>query len=149
MALPRSILVAIDFDELSLEALRRAAERARLFECPLRIVHVYSRTAPAPPIPLPGVSALHQEAQQAIGDEARAKVEAFVPQELLEGLEHRVEVLSHPSPGDALCELATQNEIGLLVVGSHRRTGIGRILLGSVAESIVRDAPCDVLVVRS
>tara|TARA_B100001750_G_scaffold213990_1_gene196862 strand:- start:3842 stop:4300 length:459 start_codon:yes stop_codon:yes gene_type:complete len=149
MAIPRSILVAVDTDALSLEALRRAVERAALFGAKVRIVHVYASAAPAPPIPLPGAAALHQEAQRALEDEVRRKVEAFLPTDELAGVEHSLEIVRHASPGEALCELASKGDVDLLLVGSHHRTGLGRVFLGSVAERVVRTAPCDVLVVRA
>jgi nucleotide-binding universal stress UspA family protein len=47
-----------------------------------------------------------------------------------------------------LCERAEKSDAGLVVVGSHSRHGLDRVLLGSVAERVVRRVPCSVLVVR-
>jgi nucleotide-binding universal stress UspA family protein len=49
---------------------------------------------------------------------------------------------------DAICRVADRLRVDVIVVGSHGRTGIGRLLLGSVSEHVVRHAPCPVLVVR-
>ncbi|MFC6764298.1 universal stress protein, partial [Natrinema soli] len=51
-------------------------------------------------------------------------------------------------PADAIVDHATENEIDLIVVGSHGRTGFSRVLLGSVAERIARQAPVPVTIVR-
>lgn len=51
-------------------------------------------------------------------------------------------------PGTELAAKAKSSEAGLIVISSHGRTGISRILLGSVAERVVRLAPCPVLVLR-
>jgi len=56
--------------------------------------------------------------------------------------------LRHSEPARALAQLASDTEADLILVGSHGRTGLARFLLGSVAEGVVRLAPCPVLVVR-
>jgi nucleotide-binding universal stress UspA family protein len=52
-------------------------------------------------------------------------------------------------PAQTLLRVAEQREADLIVVGSHGRSGIGRLLLGSVSENVLRHAPCSVLVVKS
>jgi len=47
-----------------------------------------------------------------------------------------------------ICQAAEQNQADLIVMGSHGRTGLAHVLLGSVAERVVRHAPCPVLVAR-
>ena len=47
-----------------------------------------------------------------------------------------------------ICQYATDNEIDMIVMGTHGRTGIAHALIGSVAERVVRKAPCPVLAVR-
>lgn len=51
-------------------------------------------------------------------------------------------------PGAVICDEAERGSYDLIVVGSHGRTGLTRYLLGSVAERVVRHAPCEVLVAR-
>jgi nucleotide-binding universal stress UspA family protein len=46
-----------------------------------------------------------------------------------------------------ICRVAEQEQVDLIIMGSHGRTGLGQVLLGSVAERVVRHAPCPVLVV--
>ncbi len=57
-------------------------------------------------------------------------------------------ILAEGIPKRDIVEIAREQGAGLLVVGSHGRTGLERALMGSVAEFAVRHAPCDVLVVR-
>lgn len=62
-----------------------------------------------------------------------------------------LEVESHllqGDPGERLIEEARQRDIDLIVVGSHGRTGLGKLVMGSVASHVVTHAPCSVLVVR-
>lgn len=58
------------------------------------------------------------------------------------------ETISSERPADALCETATRSDAALVVVGSHSRKGVERLLLGSTAERVVRHAPCSVLIAR-
>jgi nucleotide-binding universal stress UspA family protein len=51
-------------------------------------------------------------------------------------------------PEEAIVRLAEEEEVDMIVLGSHGRTGITRLLLGSVAEAIVRKAHCPVLVYK-
>jgi nucleotide-binding universal stress UspA family protein len=52
------------------------------------------------------------------------------------------------SPGEAIVDVATSEAVDLVVVGSHGRGSIGRLLIGSVSDHVVRHASCPVLVVR-
>ncbi len=53
------------------------------------------------------------------------------------------------SPGPLICEYAERTDAELIIIGSHGRTGLKRIMMGSVAETVVRHAPCSVMVVRT
>jgi nucleotide-binding universal stress UspA family protein len=54
----------------------------------------------------------------------------------------------HGDPRDVICRLAAEEATDLIVMGSHGRTGIAKMLLGSVASHVVAHAPCSVLVVK-
>jgi nucleotide-binding universal stress UspA family protein len=60
-------------------------------------------------------------------------------------VEHRLE---YGEPADVILAMADELDAGLMVMGTHGRTGLRRLLLGSVAEKVVRAAPCPVLTVR-
>ncbi|MBT8446533.1 MAG: universal stress protein [Gammaproteobacteria bacterium] len=51
-------------------------------------------------------------------------------------------------PAEEICRFATENNIDLIVMGSHGRSGIGRVLLGSVSHAVANQAPCPVTIVR-
>ena len=53
------------------------------------------------------------------------------------------------SPGESVVEAAASEQVDLVVVGSHGRGSMGRLLIGSVSDHVVRHAPCPVLVVRT
>ena len=64
------------------------------------------------------------------------------------GLEVKLDTLQGMSPAATICDYAKQQNVDCIVVGTHGRTGLKHMLLGSVAEKVVRHAPCSVFVVR-
>jgi nucleotide-binding universal stress UspA family protein len=137
------IACAIDFSESSHQAMRTAAHLARERGAELVLLHAWEDpTVVAVDVTTPTFRTQVKQAaegglEQALRDtRALGKVAATV--RLVEG-----------TPWQAIVEVAERDPtIGLLVVGTLGRTGIKRAVLGSVAEQIVRHAPCPVLVVR-
>lgn len=145
---PRTILVGTDFSDISDEALRAASLYARTFGSRVVVAHVFDPTPNVPPVVWSRPDLLERnirvEIEEAIRDTLNGKTA-----ELLHGVaEVELMVVQHPSPGRALVELAEDEEIDLVILGSHGRSGLTRAFLGSVAERVVRHAPCPVLVVR-
>jgi nucleotide-binding universal stress UspA family protein len=134
----KSVLVAVDFSEFSLSALETAREYV---EAPseLCVVHVLPELSAAAPGAAWG--GLDDAKRRRATEEA---LKEYVPAGY-DGVQFRV-AIGNPAREVARCA----GEIGadLLVVASHGRTGFKRAMMGSVAEIIVRHAPCDVLVVH-
>lgn len=119
------VLFSTDFSTASAPAGLVAAEMARQRGTRLHVVHV------VPPVTDPG-SAVEQLERLAAGLGKDLRVETA----LLSGrVAHQI------------IRYARDKRIGLIVLGTHGRTGVSRALLGSVAESVVRLAPCPVLTV--
>jgi nucleotide-binding universal stress UspA family protein len=78
-------------------------------------------------------------------DEVRARAESAL--EDVSDREHRVLVTSG-HPARRIVEVAADQQADLLVIATHGRTGLRRMLLGSVAEQVIRQAPCPVFTVR-
>jgi nucleotide-binding universal stress UspA family protein len=140
----RKICCPVDFSDASRLALLEAADLARSFGAELALVHV------APPVASPAAEALlapparHGEEDPdapqllaAWGSEAEALAGRAVQTRLSSG-----------RPGQEILRYAREGGFDLLVVGSHGRSGLRHLVLGSVAEELVRAAPCPVLVVR-
>lgn len=141
----KKILCPIDFSDCSREALRFAVEIAKPAAAAVTLVHVWHFPSYVFPgeAPLPGNLA-HEIAADAAHQLAVWKGEAEklgpvrLSTTLLEGI-----------PWDRIVQtLQKDPSYDLAVMGTHGRTGIKRVLLGSVAEKVVRHAPCPVLVVR-
>ena len=141
----QKILVPVDFSACSAEAVRVAAELSRRFEASLTLVHVYDPLVYALPdgfmfMPQPAIDQLLEAFKEQL---AQTKLQA------LEAGATRVEtqVLQGFVAG-AIIDRATAGAFDLIVIGTHGRTGVPHVLIGSTAERVVRLAPCPVLTVK-
>jgi nucleotide-binding universal stress UspA family protein len=144
----RHLLVATDFSPIADAALDRAVAIAKAHGA--RLTLAYAEAVVDPRATGESASALATELESlasALKDDERKQLDARLDRIRAEGIEVDTAVRGGP-PDEAITELATAVKANLIVVGTHGRTGIGRFLLGSVAELIVRRASCDVLVSR-
>lgn len=142
---PRVLVVATDFSPASASALEAAVFYAQ-HGARVVLVHVIHS---APFASALGPSKLMEQAMLELEDSTRKELDAARAASLSDCAKVDTAVLRHDSPGEALAEHAAAVDADLVIVGSHGRTGLRRALLGSVAEKVVRLAPCPVLVVRS
>lgn len=144
---PKTIVVATDLSEASESALRAAAHHAAADGASVHMVHVFDPAPFRAPPSLSGPSSLLDQAAQQLQAAHEANLadqaKTFLPDTQLEAV-----ALRHVSAGEAIADYAEKVGADLVIVGSHGRTGLRRMLLGSVAERVVRLAPCAVLVVR-
>jgi nucleotide-binding universal stress UspA family protein len=148
------ILLAIDASEVSDVAVRAVAERPWPEGSVVRVLHVVQPLYP-PPAAAWAVSVSPQsrdawlhEAEQRLFEDARKLVRSAADALASTGLRTESETVLG-DPRDGILAHAKDWEADLVVLGSHGRTGIKRWVLGSVAEAVVRHAPCSVQVVRA
>jgi nucleotide-binding universal stress UspA family protein len=136
----RTILHPTDFSEPSACAFRLACSLARDYGAKLLVLH--ARQIPValtgnpdafPPEPQEVEEALRKRLYAVRADDARVVVEHY----LMVGDE-----------ADEIVHFAEKKGCDLIVMGTHGRTGLGRLLMGSVAEQVVRKAPCAVVTVK-
>lgn len=139
---PTKILLASDGSEEAREAARQAIELAQLTRSELHVVHVGLLSQWVHPDTLSGVqyTQLKNEANKRLDDEVRDIEKAG-------GTIAQAHLRMGRVDGEVV-RLAEELQAGLVVIGSKGMGAIERILLGNDAESIVRHAPCPVLVVR-
>lgn len=142
----RNVLVATDFSDSAAAALQCGRELARTCRARLHVMHVVDdirwRSLDMTP-------ALTASVQESLDATAESQMKALVTREDRTQL-HAVEVVETGiAPAEALIEYARATAIDIIVVGTRGRSGIPRVLLGSVAERIVRLAPCPVLTVHT
>ena len=141
----RRILVPVDFSAASLQALASARELAKTTGASLHLFHsvddVSWRYLGYP------LEALAQ-IQEAVTDSANEQLRELAIQVQREGLTVESSLVVSTRPATAIVTFARENTIDLIVMGTHGRGAMLRMMLGSVAEHVMRTAPCPVMVVR-
>jgi len=142
----KRILLPTDFSERGQLAEKCACEMADLFGAELHVLHVLHdmfltmpQTAAALLIP--------PESLENVITSAELEVQKIPPAAWSAG-KNVVRVVRVGSTYDAIVQYAKENAIDLIVIGTHGRTGLPHVLLGSIAERVVQHAPCSVLTVR-
>jgi nucleotide-binding universal stress UspA family protein len=141
----KSILFPTDFSEGSAEALKYAVEFANRYGAKLYVLHVIYDVAKASGWYVPHVSmdAIYKDIQEG----AKKELDNFGVNEL-GGLKNIERIVQTGVPYQEIMNCAVKNKIDMIIIGTHGRTGIDRILFGSTAAQVVRNAPCPVLTVR-
>ena len=137
------ILLPSDFSELSSEATKYACALAEQFDAELHVLHVHEDVViPGYPV---GVDwdKRTQEAKRA----AEAKLEDVLDATWVEG-RTVVKATADGPPFLEIIRYAKKHDIDLIVMATHGRSAVAHLLIGSVAEKVVRKAPCPVLTVR-
>lgn len=140
------ILVPIDFLPHSAEAVRRALDIARRFSAEVVLLHVYQ---PAE-YPMSAGDVVYDERQlERVTQQVRDRLDAVCREvDPIGRLGVSTRVLQG-TPEHAIVEAASSEPFDLIVMGTHGRTGVDRIVSGSIAEHVMRLAPCAVLTVKS
>ena len=130
-------------------ALDYAANLARTFGATLDVLHVWEAPSFAPRASgLVGLGAGEPSLDELIRRNADDALYEFVEQARKRGISVRSSHTERGGPWHTIVEAAKSGRYDLIVVGTHGRTGLPRVLLGSVAENVVRHAHCPVLSVR-
>lgn len=142
----KHILVPTDFSKSSGNALSYAVAFAEKFGAKLTLLHVVQdltwfipEAILAAPASIPPAEQFHTAALTAL--------ERLIKSLNLPGINAQAEV-RQGAPFHAIIEFAREQNIDLIVMGTHGHTGLAHVLVGSTAEKVVRKAPCPVLTVR-
>lgn len=141
----KPILVAVDFEEASLQALHAARAIADGLGAPLVLVHVYRMPLYSyptiEPMPLPPPLVLEAD----MDAEARRALAAFAASH---GIPESNTIVREGDPADEILAAAAATDARMIALGTHGRRGLSHVLLGSVAEQVVRRAMVPVITVR-
>jgi nucleotide-binding universal stress UspA family protein len=138
------LLVPTDFSEYADGALDYAIELAKTLQARLTVLYVYY----LPSLALGEVSpVVIDDTLQAMETNARQQAQKALARVLRAGLQGD-SVIVEGTPFQMIIDTATDKGADLIVMGTHGRTGLSHVLMGSVAEKVVRLAPCPVLVTR-
>lgn len=133
------ILFTTDFSTISDAALDLASSLARDSGATLIIAHIEE-----PRLAYDGFA--YYGLPDPTVDQQKEMLQRVIPRDPKVTYEHRI---AAGAPADAICRLAEEEQVDLIVMGSHGRTGVQRVLMGSVAEAVVRHANCPVLTYKS
>jgi nucleotide-binding universal stress UspA family protein len=141
----KRVVVATDFSDGANRALTVAIRFAKLLGAAVDLVHVYPMAAAGVMSPLPGVVQMPPPPPDVM-DEIDRSLDAMAKQIDAAGVERLTTILQGRA-ADEIVAYANRIPADLIVMGTHGRTGIRRVLLGSVAEQVLRQARCPLLVV--
>ena len=146
MILIKHVLVATDFSEPSDAALNYGRELARTFAATLHVLHVADNVTLQ--YGVEGYSTLLPEMQEDVEAAARKQLDGLITEEDRVALQAKPVVVTAVAKAAAIVDYASEHAIDLIVMGTHGRGAISHLLMGSVAERVVRTAPCPVLTVH-
>jgi universal stress protein A len=148
MSLAKNILVATDFSDSSASGLEMAADMARLTGAKVIVCHVLD-PSPLAPYAARGAAGKQLEVEHEVESAIHDSLAELVRKHF-QGVAHaKTALIISANAADGICHYAGKHDVDLIVLSTHGRTGIAHLLIGSVAEKVVRHAPCPVLTVRT
>jgi nucleotide-binding universal stress UspA family protein len=143
----KQVLVATDFSEPSATALEYGRALARTFDATLHVVHVVENLM-ASGMMAEAAPANYAELLERFEEAADKQLRATIGEDDRRELKAETILLTRVAPARGIVSYAETAKIDLIVMGTHGRGGWSHLLMGSVAEKVVRTAPCPVLTVR-
>ena len=141
-----TILVATDFSDTAKKAMDTAVDMARHFEAQLVILHAYNVEIPIASPMMTGGYILPDGFFEEIGKQARLQVEAAAKEITDKGVAAVGVAIDEPA-ALAIVDEAKRRNADMIVMGTRGLTGLKHMALGSIADKVVRTAPCPVLTV--
>jgi nucleotide-binding universal stress UspA family protein len=147
MVVLKQIVVATDFGEAAGVALNYGRELARTFGASLDVLHVCDNVI-ARGLGVDGFTVDYTTLQGDVEAAARRQLDALLDEEDRTMLHAKPVLVTSSTPAGAIVEYAQQSNADLILMGTHGRSAVAHFLMGSVAERVVRVAPCPVLTMR-
>jgi nucleotide-binding universal stress UspA family protein len=139
------LMCPVDFSPGSQQAMRTAVRIANEHDAELVLVHSWY----IPPVAFSGDYVYAADIVQTLTDDAQRALDNAVGEARKLGARRVTSKMLNGLPWQQIIDAAQREpDLGLIVIGTHGRTGLSRVLLGSVAELVVRHAPCPVLTIR-
>jgi nucleotide-binding universal stress UspA family protein len=140
----QGVLVPVDFSKESLLAAKFAASMAEEYKTRLYLLHVMEPVHPS----LRGHIADFEAFQQKMVKQAKEDLANVIPKSVRDRIPVET-ILEVGHPTYLIVEKAKELGVDVIVIATHGRTGLAHVMLGSVAEKVIRHAPCPVFVVRN
>lgn len=137
----KNILVPTDLTELSLKSLQYAVPFAKQFGAKITLLHVVEPTAYTPGLPYPAaLGAAHLAViVSRLAEISSGHIDSEIPVD---------QIIRHGFTFENIMDVARETRTDLIITTTHGSSGLKHALMGSIAESIARSAPCPVLVIR-
>jgi nucleotide-binding universal stress UspA family protein len=145
--IPHRILMGTDFSDYSKEALDYAVLLAKQFGADLYLLHAFE----VPAYYIPGLGGLGGpdiiEWLRSVKEREQKRLETLAGEVRQKGIEVHP-ILKEGSPDGEILKAVKEVAADLIILGTHGRSGLDRFMMGSVAERVLRQAPCPILLVR-
>lgn len=143
--LTTNILVPTDFSQASVLALEAAALLAEQNEAKVTLVHIYNPQGVA----FGGDPGDGKSVPKDVETRINAELRRLVEDRFGNVKDRKTVLIVSESPAKGIVAYAEKEDVDMIVMTTHGRTGLKRMMIGSVAERVVRHAPCPVLTLRS
>lgn len=138
------IMCPVDFSDPSKRALRNAILLSKNFNATLNILGVFEPFFTSSP----RINFDQKKENKKLKQQFEKKMEAFLGDFSLKGLNHKVEI-AVGVPHDRILKGIQKGDIDMLVIGTNGRSGFSRMLLGSVTEKVIREVPCSFVTTKT
>jgi nucleotide-binding universal stress UspA family protein len=140
----RKILCPVDFSDASVRAMNNAILLASRLKAGLLVMHVYTKID----IQSPRLQVNNEEENRRLLNGKQQEMAAFMEKFDLSAIRHEA-FLEEGHPDTAILEVIGRQEVDLLVMGTTGRSGLSRILMGSITEKVTREVPCSFITTKS
>lgn len=144
----KNVLVATDFSDSSAAALNYGRAFAHACQARLHVMHVVEQFIVTDSAPFAAGMAAVPTLMQQLEESQRKALDALITDDDRRTLNAKAVFAQLDSPAQAIVDYARMKGIDLIVMGTHGRQGLSRLVMGSVAETVIRTASCPVLTVK-
>lgn len=140
----REILVPYDFTKFANIAFEKALEIAEKFNSKLTLLTIIGADIDTSGMSLSRAQEVHDEKE----DKIKHELELIKNSGKYQGIDISIKIINSPSIVNGIISFVDKNDIDLIVMGSHGRSGIQKLVLGSVASEVIAKANCHVLIAK-
>ena len=143
----KKILFATDFTDTSNAAKATVQSLQQQLDAEVTVLHVFDKDqfdVPSPYYFMPGASDWFEKHEQKLKEKGKSALA-----KLCEEINRSTGQFVEGKPADEILDFAKNNETHMIIMGTHGHRGIGRVLVGSIAEEVFRRATCPVLIVKA
>lgn len=143
----KKIMCATDFSDASFAALQSSVEMAAYFDAEIFVVHIAPKLQGIPPDPLYAFEG-PQEYERLLKTDAEQQLQELIAQRVPKEVKSQA-IIRQEEAAEGILQVAEEIGVDVIVIATHGRTGWRHLVFGSVAERVIREASCPVLVIQA